>query len=219
MVSLLAALSIVLTACGGAAGPAAASAEPEKTDIVMGFVPSRDVNQVQASADSTAQYLLMATGYKVVSKALTSYAAVADGMTSKLIDICWGGPFDYVTTHNQNGAYPITASVRRGVKGYKAFVVVKSDSPIQSLKDLKGKSFAFGDTLSASSNLYPKFGIQKEGLNPDTIPKDTKDTNPDTSATRGAGGRGWWPARAAPQGRGLRRLATGPRGRCDPLRG
>jgi len=177
IVTLFAALSILLTACGGAAGPAAASAEPEKTDIVMGFVPSRDVNQIQASADSIAQYLSKETGYKVVSKTLTSYAAVAEGMTSKLIDIGWGGPFDYVTTHNQNGAYPITASVRRGVKGYKAFVVVKSDSSIQSLKDLKGKSFAFGDTLSASSNLYPKYGMQKEGLNPETDLKATKISN------------------------------------------
>ena len=117
IVTLFAALSIVLTACGGAAGPAAASAEPEKTDIVMGCVPSRDVNQIQASADSIAQYLSKETGYKVVSKTLTSYAAVAEGMTSKLIDIGWGGPFDYDRTHNQKGADPITASVRNGVKG------------------------------------------------------------------------------------------------------
>ena len=171
---IAAVLAVLVTACGGAAAPAA---EAEKTDIVMGFVPSRDVNQIQASADSIAQYLSKETGYKVTSKTLTSYAAVAEGMTSKLIDIGWGGPFDYVTTHNQNGAYPITASVRNGVKGYKAFVIVKSDSPIQSLKEFKGKTFAFGDTLSASSNLYPKWGMQKEGLNPDADLKATKISN------------------------------------------
>ena len=176
-VAALAAVSaVVLAACGSSAAPGA-TAEPEKTDIVMGFVPSRDVNQIQASADAIAQYLSKDTGYKVTSKTLTSYAAVAEGMTSKLIDIGWGGPLDYVTTHNQNGAYPITASVRNGVKGYKAFVVVKSSSSIQSLKDLKGKSFAFGDTLSASSNLYPKAAMLKEGLNPDADLKSTKISN------------------------------------------
>jgi len=174
IVTLFAVLSILLTACGGAAAPAA---EAEKTDIVMGFVPSRDVNQIQASADSIAQYLSKETGYKVTSKTLTSYAAVAEGMTSKLIDIGWGGPFDYVTTHNQNGAYPITASVRFGLKGYKAFILAKTDSGINSIKDFKGKSFAFGDTLSASSNLYPKWAMQKEGLNPETDVKATKISN------------------------------------------
>ena len=174
IITVFATLSVVLTACGGAAGPAA---EAEKTDIVMGFVPSRDVNQIQASADSIAVYLSKETGYKVTSKTLTSYSAVAEGMTSKLIDIGWGGPFDYVTTHNQNGAYPITASVRFGLKGYKAFVIVKSDSAIASLKDLKGKTFAFGDTLSASSNLYPKWGMIKEGMNPETDVKATKISN------------------------------------------
>ena len=171
---IAAVLAVLVTACGGAAAPAA---EAEKTDIVMGFVPSRDVNQIQASADSIAQYLSKETGYKVTSKTLTSYAAVAEGMTSKLIDIGWGGPFDYVTTHNQNGAYPITASVRNGTKGYKAFIVVKSGSSIQALKDLKGKSFAFGDTLSASSNLYPKAAFLKEGINPDNDLKATKISN------------------------------------------
>ena len=174
--ALAAVSAVVLAACGSSAAPGA-TAEPEKTDIVMGFVPSRDVNQIQASADSIAQYLSKETGYKVTSKTLTSYAAVAEGMTSKLIDIGWGGPLDYVKTHDQNGAYPITASVRNGVKGYKAFVVVKASSSIQSLKDLKGKSFAFGDTLSASSNLYPKAGMLKEGLNPDVDLKATKITN------------------------------------------
>lgn len=176
ILAALASVAVVLGACGGAAGPAA-TAEPEKTDIVMGFVPSRDVAQIQASADKIAEYLSKETGYKVTSKTMTSYAAVTEGMTSKLIDIGWGGPFDYVKTNIQNGAYPITASVRRGVKGYKAFIIVKSDSPIQTLKDLKGRSFAFGDTLSASSNLYPKWGLMKEGLNPEQDLKATKISN------------------------------------------
>lgn len=176
ILAALAAVAVVLGACGGAAAPAA-TAEPEKTDIVMGFVPSRDVAQIQASADKIAEYLSKETGYKVTSKTMTSYAAVTEGMTSKLIDIGWGGPFDYVKTNIQNGAYPITASVRRGVKGYKAFIIVKSDSSIKTLKDLKGKSFAFGDTLSASSNLYPKWALLQEGLNPEKDLKATKISN------------------------------------------
>lgn len=143
----------------------------------MGFVPSRDVNQIQASADKIAEYLSKETGYKVTSRTLTSYAAVTEGMTSKLIDLGWGGPFDYVKTHIQNGAYPITASVRRGIKGYKAFIIVKSDSPMNTLKDLKGRTFAFGDTLSASSNLYPKWGMIKEGLDPEKDVKSQKISN------------------------------------------
>lgn len=169
----------LLISCGGGAGggSAAPTGEPEKTEIVMGFVPSRDVNQIQVSADKIAAYLSKETGYKVTSRTLTSYAAVSEGMTSKLIDIGWGGPFDYVRTNQQNGAYPITASIRRGIKGYKAFVITKADSPIATLKDFKGKTFAFGDTLSASSNLYPKWGMQKEGLDPEKDLRSTKISN------------------------------------------
>lgn len=154
-----------LTACG--TRTASTGEEPVKQDIVMAFVPSRDVNQIQLSADKIAQYLSKETGYNVKSTTVTSYAAVTEGMTSKKVDMGWVGPLDYVIGREQNGSYPITASVRFGQKGYKSFIIVKSDSGINELKDLKGKTFIFGDTLSASSSLYPRYALIKAGLDPD----------------------------------------------------
>lgn len=169
LLSLLAILAALpLSACGSAA---TSGEEPEKQEIVMAFVPSRDVNQIQLSADKIAQYLSKETGYTVKAITVTNYAAVTEGMTSKKVDMGWVGPLDYVIGHEQNGAYPITASIRFGQKGYKAFIIAKSDSGINELKDLKGKTFIFGDTLSASSSLYPRYALIKAGLDPD---KDLK---------------------------------------------
>jgi phosphonate transport system substrate-binding protein len=39
--------------------------------------------------------------------------------------------------------------------------------------DLKGKKFAFGDPLSTSSNLYPRYLMKKNGINPDSDVKGT----------------------------------------------
>lgn len=165
LVVLLALLAVLpVSACG--VGQSSGE-EPEKQDLVMAFVPSRDVNQIQLSADKIAQYLSKETGYNVKATTVTSYAAVTEGMTSKKVDMGWVGPLDYVIGRQQNGSYPITASIRFGKKGYKAFIIVKSDSGINELKDLKGKTFIFGDTLSASSNLYPRYALIKAGLNPD----------------------------------------------------
>jgi phosphonate transport system substrate-binding protein len=140
--------------------------EAPKPELVMGFVPSRDVNQIQLSADRIAHFLSEQTGYRIKAITVQSYAAVVVGMTNKTIDVAFLGPLDYVVSHIKNGAYPITASVRAGKKGYSGIMIVRKDSGINDLKGLKGKTIALGDPLSASSNLYPKSALIKAGIDP-----------------------------------------------------
>lgn len=139
----------------------------------MGFVPSGTATTIQISADQLAVYLSQQTGYKVTSKVLLSYAAVTEGMTSNNVDIAWVGPLDYVKAHEINGAEAVTKSVRNGLPSYKAFIIVNVNSNINSLADLKGKKFAFGDPLSTSSNLFPRYLMKKNGIDPDSDVKGT----------------------------------------------
>jgi phosphonate transport system substrate-binding protein len=165
-------LALLSAACGSA--PVTAPAEPAvKQDLVMGFVPSQTATGIQISADQLAVYLSQQTGYKITSKVLLSYAAVTEGMTSNNVDIAWVGPLDYVKAHQINGAEAVTKSVRNGLPSYKAFIIVNNNSNINSVADLKGKKFAFGDPLSTSSNLYPRYLMKKNGINPDSDVKGT----------------------------------------------
>src|ERR1700704_4171707 len=134
-------LAILSAACGSA--PATAPAEEAvKQELVMGFVPSQTSSIVQTNADLLGAYLSTKTGYKITPRVLTNYAAVTEGMTSKLVDIGWVGPLDYVIAHKINGAEAVTKSVRNGLPSYKAFIIVNANSGINSLADLKGKKFA-----------------------------------------------------------------------------
>jgi phosphonate transport system substrate-binding protein len=159
------ALVVVFAAACGSSAPAG---PPIKSTVVMGFVPSQTTSVVQTNADLIAQYLSKKTGYTVESHVLTSYAAVTEGMTSNQVDIGWVGPLDYVIAHKKNGAEAVTKSVRNGVAGYKAFIIVNKASGIRSVQDLKGKKFAFGDPLSTSSNLVPRYAMKQAGMNPDS---------------------------------------------------
>jgi phosphonate transport system substrate-binding protein len=158
-------VALLSVACGSAPAPAEA---PVKQDLVMGFVPSQTSSIVQTNADLLGSYLSKKTGYNITPRVLTSYAAVTEGMTSNNVDIGWVGPLDYVIAHQINGAEAVTKSVRGGLPSYKAFIIVNVKSNINSIADLKGKKFAFGDPLSTSSNLWPRFIMKKNGLNPDS---------------------------------------------------
>ena len=165
---LVAVSTFLIAACGGTAAPAATPV-PIKQDVVMGFVPSQTTSIVQTNATLIADYLSKKTGYHVTSQVLTSYAAVTEGMTSDNVDIGWVGPLDYVIAHQKNGAEAVTKSVRKGLPSYKAFIIVNANSGINSIADLKGKKFAFGDPTSASSSLYPKYMMMKAGFDPKNL--------------------------------------------------
>ncbi len=167
-------VALLSVACGGTPAPAEA---PVKQDLVMGFVPSQTSSIVQTNADLLGQYLSKKTGYNIKPTVLTSYAAVTEGMTSNNVDIGWVGPLDYVIAHQKNGAEAVTKSVRNGKPSYLAFIIVNANSNINSVADLKGKRFAFGDPLSTSSNLYPRYLMLKNGINPDTDVRGTNISN------------------------------------------
>jgi phosphonate transport system substrate-binding protein len=161
-------LSLVVAACGGAAGaPAAPKEEAAKTSLVMAFVPSQQAQTVLTSAKPIADYVAKEVGVPITAQVPTSYAAVTEAMTSGNVDIAWVGPLDYVIGHEKNGAEPVTKSVRKGVAGYHAFIIARKSSGITGIKDLKGKTFAFGDPVSASSNLYPKYYMKQNGIDPE----------------------------------------------------
>lgn len=140
--------------------------EPPKEELVMGFVPSRSVHEIQVSASKIADYLTESTGYTIKSVTLSNYAGVALAMKSRRVDFAFVGPINYLVIEDRVGAVPLTAAVRHGHKGYHGLIIVRNDSGIESLQDLKGKSVAFGDALSASGNLYPKAALKEAGIDP-----------------------------------------------------
>ena len=180
--------AFVVAACGGAttppaqqtAAPTAAAKGPRlgsfDRPIVMAFVPSQDTARITASGKAIAASLERATALKWDVKVPTSYAATIEGMCAGQIDVAWLAPLAYVTANQKNCAEVILASVRidpltnQLSTTYQSQIIVKADSGIKTLKDLKGKKFAFVDPLSASGTLYPMVTIKKEtGEDPKTF--------------------------------------------------
>lgn len=67
------------------------------------------------------------------------------------IDVALLGPVLYVKAHHELGAQAIVAD---GPK-YNSVVFVRNDSPVKTVDELKGRSFAFGYRDSTSSHLFP----------------------------------------------------------------
>jgi len=62
--------------------------------------------------------------------------------------------------------YVIEGGNKKGSLTYRGIIFVRKDSGINTLKDLKGKSFAFNEPASTSGYLYPFTMLHDAGINP-----------------------------------------------------
>jgi phosphonate transport system substrate-binding protein len=159
----IAAITLLLAGCrGGGAEAVGTAARP----LTMFFVPSVNAEKLAISADELAKLLEKETGYKVKGSVGTSYAAVVEAMGAGHVDMGWLNPFGYVLAHDKYGVEPLLITTRRGSRSYYGVIITRKDSGINSIKDLKGKRFAFVEPLSTSGTIYPQLAMMAAGIDP-----------------------------------------------------
>lgn len=173
--SLLPVAMVVLLLAGCRGGGRSANTAGGETPAAVGtaerplnmvFVPAVNSEELATSASQMAQLLEKETGYKVKGSVGTSYSTVVEAMGAGQVDIGWLNPFSYVLAHNKYGAEPLLITTRRGSRNYFGVIITRKDSGINSLKDLKGKKFAYVDPLSTSGTIYPQLAMMAAGIDP-----------------------------------------------------
>jgi phosphonate transport system substrate-binding protein len=111
------------------------------------------------------RYLESETGQKIEIRIGKDYKEHTDHIGNDLVDIAFMGPASYVKMVNQYGKKPILARLEiNGAPVFHGNIIVRDDSPIQTMDDLIGKSFAFGDPSSTMSYLVPLYMLNKSGI-------------------------------------------------------
>lgn len=178
------AAGLIVAACGGPAATStnapSATATAKPTDrlgginrpIVLAFTPSQDLARVTASGNKIKASLEKATSLAWKVSVPTSYAAVIEGMCSGSIDVAFLAPLMQVLAVDKGCATPFLAALRKDDKGqlsttYQSQILVRKDSGITDINGLKGKKFAFTDSVSTSGFLFPTLLVKnKTGQDP-----------------------------------------------------
>lgn len=142
----------------------------EQNPIVWSFVPSGEMNRVAAGAQSVADLLHQSTGLYFKTNVATEYVGVIEALGSNppKAHMASLATFAYVLAAEQGVAQAALVSVRNGSPTYNGQIMVRADSGINSIADLKGKTFARPDPLSASGWIVPMLTLRANGINPDT---------------------------------------------------
>jgi phosphonate transport system substrate-binding protein len=187
MLAVLTVMSVVLAACAPAtpaptevpateaptAVPPTATEPPMPTvgspehPIKVLFVPSVDANIITTGGDVMAQALNEATGLTFEVVVPTSYAATIEEMCASPADTMAFIPgLGYAIASQLCGVDVAFKAIRFGYPVYWAEYIVARDSEYQTLADLEGATWGYGDQGSTSGYMVPAVELAAAGVTP-----------------------------------------------------
>ena len=189
LLTLIVAASMMLSACGPAATEAPVATEAPATEapteapvpteppapavgspehpIKVLFVPSVDANIIVTGGEVMAAALNEATGLTFEVTVPTSYAATIEEMCASPTDTMAFIPgLGYALASQLCGVDVAFKAIRFGFPVYWAEFIVPRDSEIQTLADLEGKKWGYGDVGSTSGYMVPLVMLEDAGITP-----------------------------------------------------
>ena len=159
LISVLALLLFVV------ASPAGAADVPDV--LRVSAIPDENPNELLRIYTPFALYLAKELKMKVQFTPVVDYAATVEGLAARKLDLVWYGGFTSVQAVRRTNGTAKRLVLRQEDAEFKSVFIARPGSGINSLADLKGKTFSFGSVGSTSGHLMPRFFVLKAGLNPE----------------------------------------------------
>ncbi len=147
--------------------PSAVPISTPKEDVkplIFAAIPMDNRLKMLEGWTMLADYITEQTGIPVEVDIKKSYNEIIDAMDNNEVDFCYCGPLVYVEAHEKAGAIPLVKPTANGKPFYNSVIIVRKDSGINSISELKGKKFAFTDRNSTSGYLFPRAMLAEEGI-------------------------------------------------------
>ncbi len=111
------------------------------------------------------EYLSHILEQPVIVRIGRNYDEHIDAIGKDQVDIAFMGPAAYIKMVDKYGIKPLLArfEVNNSPNLY-GVIITRKDSPIQNLKQLQNKRFAFGDKESTMSHFVPHYMLIKAGV-------------------------------------------------------
>jgi len=133
--------------------------------IRFGISPALGVTTARAQGERVAAWLKKRIEREVRPVVYGDYQALVDAIADGEVDFAWMPPVSLVQAA-ERGVGVVAIAQRFGRPTYESVIVVKGDSPIKELEDLRGKAIAFVDRDSASGYLFVADLVARELGNP-----------------------------------------------------
>lgn len=141
----------------------------KKPSFTFGVVPFDNDESSRLVLKDFCASLSLEIGAEVLPHRAPSPAALVSAIHAGRVQAAWLSPSLLATSQRLASVLPLASSVREGATSYHAALFVRSDSFIQSPRELAGKRVAWVAPTSASGYLFPRAALAELGLRPATF--------------------------------------------------
>src|SRR5580658_325362 len=129
-------------------GCARGRSDRSEQTLRLAMIPSTDPGKIVRDSQPLVKYLEKETSSRIELVVPTNYAAVVEAIANDRVDIAYLGGFTFVQASRRAGVGPLVQRERD--QNFHSVFITQPRSGINTLADLKGHSFAFGDVNSTS---------------------------------------------------------------------
>ena len=137
---------------------------PKKT-LKLAIIPHRSTLGNEQAYGMLIEALEKETGITFQWTGSKTYDEVIKKIGTKQADIGYVGAFGYVEAQENYGVKLIARTYgKKRRASYYSMIITREDAGLNTLQDLKGKSFIFNDPKSTSGFLFPMLELKQAGI-------------------------------------------------------
>lgn len=137
----------------------------EPSQLTFGVYPYDTPSQIHQGFEPLLKHLSAELGIPVRIVIAPNYMSHIINIGEGRVDLGFMGPSPYIRAKDKYGGVELLARLlMRGDKNDRLVIVSHKDSGVNSLRDLKGMTFAFGDFQSFGSHFYPRYLLHRNNV-------------------------------------------------------
>jgi phosphonate transport system substrate-binding protein len=142
-----------------------ASIAADKPLIRFGVIPRYNPLVMYKRYQPIMDYLTAETPYRFELKISRDYPEAVRFLQQGITQVSSLGDVTFAEASTQYEAVPILKPRNKdGNPFYRSAIIVRTDSPLKDIKELRGKTMAFGSSHSTSGNLIPRYLLWNNGV-------------------------------------------------------
>lgn len=137
----------------------------DKPVIRFGVIPRYNPLVMYKRYQPIMDYLTAETPYRFELKISKDYPEAVRFLQEGVTQISSLGDVTFAEASLAYRAIPVLKPLNKnGIPFYRSAIIVRADSPLKNIKQLRGKSVAFGSSHSTSGNLIPRYLLWNNGV-------------------------------------------------------
>jgi phosphonate transport system substrate-binding protein len=165
LLTMMVVMICILPGCKGSEVGTSANA-PKVRQVVIGLIPEQNIFRQVDRYQPLADYLSAKLNLDIRLKVIPGYGNLINNFAYSGVDGAFFGSFTYALAHTKLGVEVLARpEYSGGTSTYHGLIFVRKNSGIRSVKDMRGKRFAFVDKSTTAGYLLPLEYFHEHGIN------------------------------------------------------